>query len=372
MLHLFYILFFIELVFAVCAYTNVAEYAFMPVKERSVNYLSEMRLKLYLVLSIGVIFFFHAFKNPLTLVDIPEYVDAFYEAKNLSWETIYEIGYESFKTETGFAFIIKAVSSLFSNDQVLFFLTSAFLLSAVYFAIRRYSPIWWASVFIFMTDSFPQSLFILRSFIGIGIFLYAFPSILNRKIVVFLLLCFLASTIHMSAIIILPVYFLYGIKDWRYLTLSLVITAGILILGFMVLLPLIVEAVLPEYAYYMMDVDNSEGISWKMPALLTAILLFRLYVMKEHFLEEGINRLLSIIMILAVTIYVAGMDFGMTSRIAMFYANMTFLILPNTLQYIKSSSWQFVCAIAYILLNSFFFLKSASDFYWVNYQLLEI
>jgi hypothetical protein len=73
-----------------------------------------------------------------------------------------------------------------------------------------------------------------------------------------------------------------------------------------------------------------------------------------------------------VIVYTAGMGFGLTSRIAMCFTNMTFLILPNTLQYIKSPSWQFTCALVYILFNSYFFFASASDILWADYQLIEI
>ena len=71
MLHLFYILFAVEVIIAIVAYTNVVEYPFMPVKGRNTSYLSEMRLNIYLCLSLLAIFFFHAFKNPQTLDDIP-------------------------------------------------------------------------------------------------------------------------------------------------------------------------------------------------------------------------------------------------------------------------------------------------------------
>lgn len=373
-MHLFYLLFIIEIVIAITAFTNVVEYTFMPVKERTLRYLSDERLNVYLLLSLGAIFIFHAFKNPLTLDDIPFYVDAFYESDNVSWTRVIGSGYESLKTETGFALVIKAVSSLFSSDQILFILTSVFILYAVYFSVRQYSPILWVSVFVFMTDSFPQSLFILRAFLAISIYLFSFPFIINRKVIPFLLLSGIAFSVHMSSVIFLPVYFLYGIKNWRYLLLLLLFLTVLLIAGFDTLLPWFVEYVVPEYAYYIINADNYEGASWKMPALLSAILLFRIIVMKEHFYEEGINRLLSIVMILAVIVYSAGMGFGfgLTSRVAMFFTNMTFLIIPNTLQYLKSSSWQFACAVIYILFNSFFFFKSASDILWVNYQLLEI
>jgi len=371
-MHLFYYLFVIEIFIAVAAYTNVAEYAFMPIKQKTVSFLSDSRLHIYLILSLSVIFFFHAFKNPMTLSDIPDYAKAFDEAKQVSLSRVVSIGYESLKTEIGFAVVIKVLSSLFQSSQILFFLTSAFILSSVYFTVKKYSPLLWVSVFIFMTDSFPQSLFILRAFIAISIYLFAFPFIINRKMIPFLLFSGIAFSIHMSSIIFLPVYFLYGIKNWRFLLLVLMMIAVTVIIGFKLFLPLFVEYVIPGYSYYLLNADNYEGASWKMPALLSAILLFRAVVMREHFFEEGINRLLSVVMVLGVIVYTAGMGFGLTSRIAMCFTNMTFLILPNTLQYIKSSSWQFACAIVYILFNSFFFFKSTSDVLWVSYQLLEI
>ena len=371
-MHIFYYLYFFEMVIAIAVYTNVLEYAFMPVKERTISYLSDHRLHLYLVCSLGLLFFFHAFKNPMTLSDIPYYVDAFYESKDASWGRVVNMGYETFKTETGFALVVKAISSLFSFDQILFVLTSAFILFAVYYTIKQYSPIFWVSVFVFMTDSFPQSLFILRAFVAFGIYLLAFPFIINRKIVPFLLLSALAFSMHMSSILFLPVYFLYGIKDWRYLALVLIVLGTGVIIGFNVFLPIIIESLFSEYAYYIINADNYEGASWKMPALLSAILLFRITVMREHFFEDGINRLLSIVMILAVVVYVGGIGFGLTSRMAMYFTNMTFLILPNTIQYIKSPSWQFACALVYILFNSFFFFNSASDILWADYQLIEI
>ena len=371
-MHPFYYLFFIEILIAVIVYTNVAEYIFMPVKERTVRFLSDDRLNIYLFLSLSAIFFFHAFKNPFTLEDIPDYARAFNEAGQISWVRVLNIGYESLKTETGFALVIKLISEFFSSYQVLFILTSAFIISAVCFSIKRYSPILWFSVLVFVIDTFPQSLFMLRAFLAVGIYLFAIPAIINRRVFVYLLLALCAFSVHMSSVIFFPVYFLYGMKNWRYLAFVLIAIGVTVIAGFRIILPWFVEYVIPDYAYYIINANEYEGASWKMPALLSAILLFRLIVMKEHFFEEGINRLLSIVMIMAVIIYVAGMGFGLTSRMALFYTNMTFLILPNTVNYIKSLKWQFACAVVYILFNSFFFFKSASDALWSNYQLIAI
>lgn len=60
-MHLFYILFALEILIAVVAYTNVTEYVFMPVKHRTVQYLSDHRQEVYLMVALGVMLFFMRF-----------------------------------------------------------------------------------------------------------------------------------------------------------------------------------------------------------------------------------------------------------------------------------------------------------------------
>ena len=156
--------------------------------------------------------------------------------------------------------------------------------------------------------------------------------------------------------------------------MALILAAGgiLFILSFDILLPYVVENFLSEYLVYILDADDYEGGSWKMPALLLAILLFRIVVMREHFFEQGINRLLSVVLILAFVFYVAGLGYGLIGRITLYFSNFTFLILPNTVQYIRSQSLRFsVCAV-YTLFMGFFFLNSASGIFWIDYQLISI
>ena len=371
-MHLFYYLFFLEILIAVAAYTNVTEYVFMPVKQRTVQYLSDHRQEIYLMVALGVMLFFHAFRDPLSLVDTPEYYSACGEARLMSWGDVISKGYVELKTETGFALLLKLIVDVFRSPQMLFIITSAFMFFVLYDSIRRYSTIYWFSVLVFMVDSFAQSLFILRGFMALFVFLLSFPFILKRQILPFLLLSILAFSIHMTSIVLIPVYFLYGIKNAKYLALLLVSGLVIVVLGFELILPLIVENLLSNYTYYLLAAEEYEGGNWKMPALLSFILIFRIMVMREHFFEEGINRLCSIALIFAIALYVAGMGFGLINRIALYFSNLTFLILPNTVQYLRSSTLQFVVCLVYILFSGFFFLNSASDVLWVDYQLIKI
>lgn len=371
-MHLFYYLFFLEILIAVAAYTNVSEYVFMPVKHRTVQYLSDHRQIIYLIVALGVMLFFHAFRDPLTLVDTPEYYSACGEARLMSWSDVISKGYVELKTETGFALLLKFIIDVFRYPQMLFIITSAFMFFVLYDSIRRYSTIYWFSVLVFMVDSFAQSLFIVRGFMAMFVFLLSFPFIINRQFLPFLILSLLAFSFHMTSIVFIPVYFLYGVKNAKYLSLVLVGGLIVVVLGFSLILPFIVENLLTSYTYYLLAAEEYEGGNWKMPALLSSILIFRIIVMRNHFFEEGINRLCSIALILAIALYVAGLGFGLINRIALYFSNLTFLILPNTVQYLRSYTLQFVVALVYVLFSGFFFLKNASDVLWADYQLITI
>ena len=371
-MHLFYLLFLLEVVLAIVAYTNVAEYVFMPVKKCTVTLLTDKRQLIYLLTALGVMLFFHAFRDPLTLEDTPYYVRAIEEARQMSVWDVISRGYEELKTETGFALFLKAIADLFPFTQVLFIVTSCFMFFSFYVSIKRFSPIFWFSVLVLMTDSFPQSLFILRGFLAFAILLFSIPFIIQRQILPYLLICMIAFTIHTTSIIFFPVYFIYGINNVKILSLALALGGLVLVVSFDVILPYILERFLSEYLVYIVEADNYEGGNWKMPALLSAILLFRLFVLKEHFFEEGINRLCSLVLILACVLYIAGLGFGLIGRMSLYFSNFTFLILPNTVQYLRSQNLQFSAALSYILLNGFFFLKSATGIFWIDYQLISI
>ena len=105
-------------------------------------------------------------------------------------------------------------------------------------------------------------------------------------------------------------------------------------------------------------------------AINDGLLLMRMAALRKKFFDMGITRLLSILMILAFVVYTAGIGFGLTSRMAMFFTNMTFLILPDTVSHFKNKPLGIMVAIAYIVFNSYFFLRHASDSLWANYQLI--
>lgn len=325
----------------------------------------------YLICSMSIILLFHAFRNPMSLPDIPEYASAYQEALKYSLKRVIEDGFETLKSEVGFRILIKSISFFFSSYIMLFIITSGIIIYSFYYTIKKYSRIYWVSVLIFIVCHFAQSLFMLRAFLALSLILMSFPFILNRRIIPFLILNALAITIHMSSAIFLPVYFLYGIRNGKFLTFSfLIIGVAVTLVGFENLIITTVERIVPSYSYYIVYIDNYEGASWKMPAILGAEMLLRIYVLRNRFFSQGLTRLLSIITILAFFVYTTGMGFGLTSRMALYFTNMSFLTMADTLYHIKNHSHRLLLAFIYIAFNSFFFIRDSYSELYCNYQLL--
>ena len=318
-----------------------------------------------------IISLFHAFREPSGLADIPQYKLAYEEALKYPFLRVIDDGFVSLKSEIGFRIIIKIISVFFSSYIWLFIITSGFIIYGFYNATKKFSPIFGLSVMVFVVSHFANSLFMLRAFFAIAVLLFSFPYIIERKIVPFLILTALAMSCHMTAVIFLPVYFIYGIKNKIVLALTLVVLGFALLFTFNDVVNYMVERLFPAYAYYIQRIDYYEGASWKVPAMMGAMLLLRILVLRKHFFDEGITRLLSILCVLAFVIYTSGMGFGLTSRMAMFYTNMTFLILPDTCYRIKNKAAGYSIAIFYVIFNGYFFLNNSLDELWRNYRLYD-
>ena len=80
--------------------------------------------------------------------------EAYKEELGYSWQRVLTEPFYSLKCETGFRIIIKGIASLFSSYQMLFVITSIFLIYCFFNATRNYSVFYCISVMVFMTDSF--------------------------------------------------------------------------------------------------------------------------------------------------------------------------------------------------------------------------
>ncbi|MCK9181581.1 MAG: EpsG family protein [Fibrobacteraceae bacterium] len=127
--------------------------------------------------------------------DTWQYVDSFKNVVDVSLEWLWESRYEK-----GFLCLMKWLSLVSKNPQILLIVSSVVILTSVFRFISKYSSSYFWSVFCFI--SFPFcSMYMsgMRQSLAIALVMAGIPFLLERKMFFFLGFVFLASLFHSSA-----------------------------------------------------------------------------------------------------------------------------------------------------------------------------
>lgn len=126
--------------------------------------------------------------------------------------------------------IINKFIGLFTNNPVILFLTMAFASIGINLSCyKKYTPYFFtAMLFYYVHTYIGRELMQIRAGLACALCLYSIRYIVNRKIIYFLCVIALASTIHLAALIFMFSYLLcrwnLKIKTWKYLLcISLII-----------------------------------------------------------------------------------------------------------------------------------------------------
>ena len=185
--------------------------------------------------------------------------------------------------DKGFYFLMALEKSFFgSSDRLYFFLLAAFQLLVVVWMCRKYSEDFWFSIFLFIasTDYLSWTFNGIRQFTAVVMIYAATPLIVKKKYIPSILVILLASTMHQSALLMIPVIFIIQGKAWNKKTI-LCIIACLAALLFVDQFTNIMDSMLSETQYVNVVSDyqswNDDGTNplrvlvYSVPALLSLI-----------------------------------------------------------------------------------------------------
>lgn len=232
------------------------------------------------VIGITVFFLFFAFRGYIWH-DWMGYYPSF---EKMEWDDIFN--YDYFKNREPLWFVFNlTVKSVTNNYQAMVIIVSALQTWLLVRFFKKYSVNILLSLAIFLAYAgLELSINLMRNFTAICIFLNAIPFIEARKPLHYLVLCSLASLIHLSAIFYIPCYFILNKKINKWIFISLIMFAYLMLFsGTPFLLKLvallniggeIVERKIEAYSAYGMFGINRIDIIIK---LLICILTFLYY-----------------------------------------------------------------------------------------------
>ena len=171
------------------------------------------RKKIFVILLGVVLFFMIAFRSKyIGSTDSYNYYDNWLTLSKLSWYKVPEF-IQNTGMESGFCYIVWAFSRVFPDPQWAFVLTGVLFSCAVSNFIYRFcEDIFLAFAMYITLGLYTFMIQGMRQAIAMAILLFALNSCKKRKLISFLILVLLALAFHKTAIIFLPVYFLYGLK----------------------------------------------------------------------------------------------------------------------------------------------------------------
>lgn len=126
---------------------------------------------------------------------------------NLSWEIFY--------VEKGFALLCYLFGKFFSNPTPTFFLfTSVLIVLPHYVLIKKEKCCypWIYLILFFMFGAYFQGFNVMRQAMASSLFLLAFDDLKNGRFAKYSLKVLLVATIHVTAIFMIPVYFIFRMK----------------------------------------------------------------------------------------------------------------------------------------------------------------
>ncbi|PKW20294.1 EpsG family protein [Flavobacterium lindanitolerans] len=156
--------------------------------------------------------------------DTFNYFLTYEENKTFSWDYIYNSFIEYYKygmgKDPGYLLFQKIIQIFADNYQIYLFVVAILFFSALGSFIYKNTKTVFDAMLAFIIYSVLFYSFFsitgIRQTIATAAALYAYELIKNKKMIRFLILIFLASTIHKSVLIFIPFYFIAQIKKTKY------------------------------------------------------------------------------------------------------------------------------------------------------------
>lgn len=295
--------------------------------------------KIFLILSFLTLFLLSSFRYGIGIDYIHIYVKKFYLISNGIYN--WDIG----------AIAICKLVNLFSNDYIYFFAISAFItLFFIYKTIVELSDSSPICLFLFViSGEYIMSYNAVRQYIAIALFVYSLKFILRKDFRRYLFYIILASTMHSSAIFLLPLYFLNRIEPNKKNHLVFLLSAIALLPLFSTVFYSILG--LTKYSFYLESSYNSYDPTYS--ELITfSIIYITSLIFYNKCKDDQKYRLLLNFELVSLIIALLSFKIILAYRVIFYFRFIQILMLVTISKHIKNKKNRLLFFIIFISMYS--------------------
>lgn len=308
------------------------------------------------ILFFGVLIFFCGLRSGIA--DTGTYIQMFGGYP----DSIIGVEWSELGDDKGFIVLSILYKQFVSTDfQGWLFLIALVSGIATMVAFKKYSCDFGFTCFLFIaTTTFTYFVNGMRQYICISILLLCTDWIIKRKTVPYMILVLLISTIHGSALIFVPLYFLLNCKPWSSKMWICVVTSIVVGLGFDVLWPALGGALeSTSYGNYTSYISE-EGVGVNGIRFLIVLVPVVLAFVGRHIVEQEGGQMIALCVnmtvlnacVYFVALFSSGMALG---RLAAYFDIYNLLLLPWLVRNIFTErSSKLVLYLCFVLYLAFF------------------
>lgn len=325
--------------------------------------------KLFLFIAFFQCFILHAFIDPFSVNDLDGYYMTFTSfAKNTLKESIL-VGYVGVKMEPGWIVLCKSLSYLSSNPRILLVFTSIIIVGSYFRTAYKYSSIVWLSLYIFLCSTFDQSLFVLRQHSAMALCLLSIPFIINRDLVKYILLLAVAVSFHSTALVFLPIYFVYNIslgkKYWIWMIVGAIV-GSYLISG-------LFEWGFHNLWYSSYEDTTAEGMAASNLTgffiILSALLLYIFSIGGDVKNIKGAEKVFFLMLSIGALLSLVGAGFSPTNRLLRYFEIAYIYLIPNSIMKFRNSFIRDIIILGVMVMYLMLFMSPSNLLYIGRYRL---
>ena len=272
--------------------------------------------------------------------------------------------FEMFPDYKGWIFVQWCLRHISTNGQFLIIVCAIiFTICDMYF-IKKYSKDTGLSLYMYFMLSFLSNCNGTRQAFAAVILMMAFPWIVNKKYVRYILLILILSTVHSSILYIIPLVFLFGGKRWNWGLVAFVVACVVFAVFPGPLNAIIGDVVDEDYSHYLEAYTRGANV---MHVFIDGVplVLGIIYHVKNRD-NVGENRVIDVLInmqIIKFGFMVLATGMAQYARIGMYVRNCTVLIVPFLINQVFGEKYRRGIKYAAIVL---YFLLYAYDIYTLN------
>lgn len=326
------------------------------------SYIFRNNKKWICIISSAILWMLLAFRNiSMGLGDTENVYFPYF--KMISDMNLKDIFLYQFMTDKGFYILMKIITIFTNNYQICIAILA---IPFIYFVMRQiyeYSENIIFSIIIFVSLYYAYAFFLLRQVIAMGIIIYSYKYIKEKKIIKFIGMVIVAGLFHSTALIFLiayPIcnYIKPGYKNYFFIFIAFILGKH------MTDILLKIFSVIPVFSRYAYSIEKGFYNTTSTPSVWGLIITLLILVVSFYFYKKSkkednnINILINL-STLGSIIYCFSSSIAEFYRVALYFSVFNILLLPNALNlYENNKTRKLITIVSMIMFILYFFVRT--------------